>query len=180
MPFSRTRRLRRSSASSYRVCHLVRTDEQAELIRALTSPLVPLRQRAASSGHADGGRGHQLRLLRRILARSVTTTIAAKGDERPTSLRPSRLHSPTTDRRGSHPGLSLGRPDFWPMRPVFGRAQPPALTRDPNAVMSRCRLCGHPMAGPGGTCVSSFSTRRSVECPRGSWRWPPNTERSTR
>jgi|SRR5690242_10842284 len=29
--------------------------------------------------------------------------------------------------------------------------------------MSRCRLCGHPLVGLGGTGVSSFWTRRSVE-----------------
>ena len=36
--------------------------------------------------------------------------------------------------------------------------------------MSRWRLCGQPLVGRGGTCVSSFSTRRSVQCPPRSWR----------
>jgi hypothetical protein len=61
--------------------------------------------------------------LRRILARSVTTTIAAKKDKRPNRSRPSRLHPmrapPLTD-AGATQTFGWGRPDFWSMRPVFG------------------------------------------------------------
>lgn len=96
-------------------------------------------------------------------------------DQRPS--RPPSHESPTTDRRGSHADPSLRRPHLRCMRPFFGdptrHAQPRALERDPNAVMSRCRLRGQPMVAPAGPASRAsrrgdrFSARiAAAECRR--------------